>query len=154
MKRLTTFVLLSLVLVGLAVLTGCGTAASAGGNGGCNTGYPYCMTYVSGTASGTPNSGGAPAGYTYSGTMVFNFTPAPPINTPVTVIFSNSAAGTSFQATGTATGSSTVSLTVSGNSVSCGIINPPQVTAYFNMNFTSAAAVDTDVTWKTTGCSQ
>ena len=153
MKRLTNpasllCISLGLLTFGLSIIGCGGSPASAAAPGGCN-GFSHCMTLFSSTTiTPTPNV----VGFSYSGSMVFTFSPAPPAGTLVGFAFTNSNPNASgISAGGTADGSSQVTATVAGSTVSCGFVNPTQINAYFNGN-TLATEATTNITWNTTTC--
>jgi hypothetical protein len=131
-------------------LLGCGVGSSSGGN--CSTGFPYCMTLVSGGASDTTNV----VGYSYTGSMVFKITtPAGasvPANTLIGLTFTNANGQTDLNGGGTSSGNPNVTFTIGGTSEGwCAFAYPEQVNAYFNGN-TSVTEALGNITWKRTTC--
>jgi len=153
MKRSSLAVLALILLVSALglVLLGCGTSTGSG-NGNCSTGFPYCMTLVSGNVSDTSNV----VGYSYSGTMVFTITTpagkAVPSGTLIGITFTNTQGNTDLNGGGTSNGSPQVTFTMGGTSEGwCAYSYPEQVNAYFNGN-TSATQAIANITWKNGKC--
>jgi hypothetical protein len=154
MRRSSLAVFASILLVSAIALSllGCGGGnSSSTSSSNCSTGFPYCMTLVSGSVSDTPNV----VGYSYTGTMVFKITT--PAGTPVTpstligLTFTNSQNNTDLNGGGTADGPN-VTFNIGGTSEGwCAYSYPEQVNAYFNGN-TSATQAIANITWKNATC--
>ena len=141
MKPLCAFLAVALSSL---YLSSCGNPASAGQPSGCSaTGFPYCMTVVSGHVTATP----AGFGYSYSGTLTFAFSPALPSRMgTINLVFNAS----SMFATATADGSSQLTFTVAGSSVACQLIDPTTIDA-FQDGGTTALATES-INWNPSGC--
>jgi len=152
MKRSSLAVFAPIVLVSAIALSllGCGGGSSSSSN--CSTGFPYCMTLVSGGAADSTNV----VGYSYSGSMVFSITTpsgaAVPNGTLIGLTFSNANGETDLNGGGTSQGVANVTFTIGGTSEGwCAFAYPEQVNAYFNGN-TSVTEALGSITWKRTTC--